>query len=88
MKQKQDNISLNVQTLVLLSFGGSLYCAETARAQMFLCTVIFGGFWVHTSTWALINRRKLLNPPKIALFGNCRSSASIRATNVPKVPFE
>ena len=27
------------------------------------------------------------NPPKITLHGNCCSSASIRATKVPKVPF-
>ena len=67
---------------------GTTVALLEAELQQFPCSVIFGGFWVHTSTWALMNRRKLLNPPKIALLGNCRSSASIRATNVLKVPFE
>ena len=38
-----------------------------------------------TCTRALINRRKLLNPPKIAIFDNCCSSTSRRATNAHKV---
>ena len=67
---------------------GTTVALLEAKLQRFLCRVIFGGFWVQTSTWVLMNRRKSLNPPKIALLGNCRSSASIRANNVPKVPFE
>ena len=58
-----------------------------AELQQLPCRVIFGGFRALTGTWALMNRRKLQNPPKIALYGNCRSSASRRATKVPKVPF-
>ena len=67
---------------------GSIVALLEAELQQFPCKVIFGGFWVLTSAWALMNRKKLLNRPKIALLGNCSSSASTRATNVPKVPFE
>ena len=48
--------------------------------------VIFGGFWALTNTWARMTRKKLQNPPKIPLHGNCISSLPIKATNVPKVP--
>ena len=33
--------------------------------------VIFGGFRAFTITWAHKNRRKLQNPQKITMFGNC-----------------
>ena len=40
-----------------------------------------------TSMWALMNRRKLQDSPKLTLHGIGRRLASIRATKVPKVPF-
>ena len=64
---------------------GSIVALLEAELQQFPCKVIFGGFWVLTSAWALMNRKKLLNRPKIALLGN---SASKRTTMLPKVPFE
>jgi hypothetical protein len=35
-----------------------------------------------------MNKRKLQNPPKKTLLLNWLSSASIRDTNIPKVPLE
>ena len=45
----------------------------------------FSGFLALTNTWALVTRKKLQNPPKITLRGNCHSSAAIIATHVHKV---
>ena len=59
-----------------------------AELRQLPCRVIFCGFWALTSTWALVNRRKLHNPRKIILHGNCHNSASKKGTKVPKVPFE
>ena len=44
--------------------------------------VFFDGFGGLTNTGALMNRRKLLNPPKITLHKNCHSTAPIRALNI------
>ena len=37
---------------------GTTVALFEAELQQFLCSVIFRGFWVHTSTWELMNRRK------------------------------
>ena len=49
--------------------------------------LVFSKFLALTNIWALITRRKLQNPPKITLHGNCHSSAPITDTKVPRVPF-
>ena len=63
---------------------GTTVAVLEAELQQFPYSVVFADFFVHTSTWELMNRRMLLNPPKIALLGNCRSLASIRVTNIER----
>ena len=50
--------------------------------------LVFNKFLSLTNIWALITRRKLQNPPKITLHGNCHSSAPITDTKVPRVTFK
>ena len=40
-----------------------------AELHQLMCLVVFNGFRALTGTCALMNTRKLQNPPKIALYG-------------------
>ena len=51
------------------------------------CRVIFCRFGALKFTKALMNRGKLLNPPKITQHGNSHSANPKKAINIPKVPF-
>ena len=57
-----------------------LGCAVVIAMEGFL-----NGFWALTDTWALMNGRKLKDPPKINLYVNCHSTAHIMAIQVSKV---
>ena len=52
-----------VQYLSHGTLGSSVALSE-AELQLLLCRAFFGRFRVLTNTWALMNRRKLQNPPK------------------------
>ena len=51
------------------------------------CRVVFCRFEALKNTKALMNRRKMLNPPKITQHGNPHSATPKKAIHVHKVSF-